>query len=104
MVGAENGRGEMANDERRAGLASACRRNRLADIAAMHLSFHHRKQQGLHFIQLWRWPCWQIWQVRPRRNSSRGWMSDTQESKLAQADTPMPEQAARALIITARRW
>ncbi|SPW39263.1 putative ATP-binding protein [Escherichia coli] len=45
--------GEMANDERRAGPASACRpKTGWRDIAAAWTDYlHHCKEQGLHFIQ-----------------------------------------------------
>ncbi len=66
MVSAENGR-EMANDERRAGPASACRRKPVADIAAAWTDYlHHCKEQGLTLFSLGALSCREIWQVRPR--------------------------------------
>ncbi len=58
--------GEMANDVRRAGPASACRRNRLADIAAAWTDYlHHCKQQGLHLFSPGTLCFAAIWQERP---------------------------------------
>ncbi|MCZ5652700.1 YcjX family protein [Escherichia coli] len=62
--------------------------NRLADIAAAWTDYlHHCKQQGCTLFSLGALSCREIWQVRPRCNSSM--QSDVDalgESKLAQAD------------------
>lgn len=50
--------------------------------------------------------CREIWQVRPRCNSSRGRMSmpGTSPNWRRPISTPMPECCASGLIITARKW